>query len=299
MKHEKDIEKELSAMSQLTLNSSDKAFIKASLMSRAASTLPTKETLIVSSFNAWIWRGAISFASLVLVFVGTTYASKDSLPGEPLYLLKVNVLEEAISLSKIGPMEHTNYEIIRMENRLLELKALNTSTKEISPETLINLVSQINEHINDIDTTFSSASNEKISRREKISSLSKLSGIIKAQEKVTQNNIKFQAVNANITAAERETKNLLSQNISDFTKEELAESVNQYLSDEILKIQAQILTSTSTLEERESYMKNLYDLEEAILENDFIEAIDTLLNAEQEKAVARYLIEINEIKFED
>jgi hypothetical protein len=208
-------------------------------------------------------------------------------------------LEEAISLSKIGPMEHTNYEIIRMENRLLELKALNTSTKEISPETLINLVSQINEHINDIDTTFSSASNEKISRREKISSLSKLSGIIKAQEKVTQNNIKFQAVNANITAAERETKNLLSQNISDFTKEELAESVNQYLSDEILKIQAQILTSTSTLEERESYMKNLYDLEEAILENDFIEAIDTLLNAEQEKAVARYLIEINEIKFED
>lgn len=292
MKNETEIEQKLTSLNKVSLPESEKSAIKASLMKQAATTLPTysPSTPIVSPFNVWFVRGTVSFASFLLIFVGTAYASKDSLPGDPLYAMKVNVLEEAISLTKIERLEHTNYEIIRMENRLAELQELSRDTKLVNSDDLNAFAEQIDEHINDISETFDEIDND-ISHLEKINALSKLSSIVKAQKRVIKDNTEFESAGDDIDDAGDETSDLLGENIDNFTNEENIDVVAKYLSEEVAEMKTKVEATSTTAKQRESYKKNLLDLEEAINSRDLPEAIITILEAEQEEEVADYLDE--------
>lgn len=82
---------------------------------------PTKSIFAVSS----IWMRSVASASLALMlFIGTGYASTNSLPGEFLYPVKTNVVEELTATTKLTPLSQLEYHHKRHEVRLFELQAL-------------------------------------------------------------------------------------------------------------------------------------------------------------------------------
>lgn len=77
----------------------------------------------------WSWiltpfsKIAVSLAAVILIVTAGT-ASTDSLPGEFLYDVKVNIVEPLIGLTHTSEIEQLNYELLLLDRRLIEMKEM-------------------------------------------------------------------------------------------------------------------------------------------------------------------------------
>lgn len=76
-----------------------------------------------SMSNVWI-RGFVSVSLMLVLFVGTGYASMNSLPGERLYMVKTDVVEELTFVTKLTKLSQLEYHHELYETRLFELQTL-------------------------------------------------------------------------------------------------------------------------------------------------------------------------------
>jgi hypothetical protein len=290
MKTDKDIENLLMSGKKLSLSVHDKVSIKTTLLEHAAETLKHDVCAIPSPWTSWVTRGAVSFASLLIVFVGTAYASQGSLPGEPLYAIKVHVLEDAIALTKLDPQERAEYDVSLMERRLDELKALQEDDTAASTEELTELTDQIAEHVADVTETVN-ITNEKITHEDKIDILAKVSSVAKAQSDLADNEKDFAAIVDTVQSSEDDASDALSDAVEDFTNQKPADAVNAYLGDQIAEVSDQITASSTDPDTRDDAEQHLHDAEEALVDGDTTEAITSVLQAQQEITADKYLDE--------
>jgi hypothetical protein len=289
MKTDNDIENLLMSGNKLSLSVTEKDSIKSVLLEHASATLKHEKRAIPSPWSSWVLRGSVSFASLLIVFVGTAYASQDSLPGEPLYAMKVHVVEEMIALTKTTPEERVAYDIHLMENRLAEIKEIVRQEPETTPEDLVILTDQIDQHVTDVTTTLEEAGSDHIPHGEKIRVLAKLSGVTKAQAKIAKENPELTGVTEAIKETQESTDEALTTTIGDFVTDESAEVVNDYLSDQITDVGEYVNASTTDESSRDTVERHLYDVDEALIDNDATEAITSILEAQQEISTEEYL----------
>lgn len=107
--------------------------IKAALMAHMKANPVKQEKNFFASLMRPM-RMAVSTLSVVLVAgVGVSYAAEASLPGELLYPVKVNVMEEVVSTLKINKEAKAEYEVERAEKRLEEAIEL-AEEGELTPE---------------------------------------------------------------------------------------------------------------------------------------------------------------------
>lgn len=98
-------------------------------------------------------RGVSVAFALVLVFgVGTSYAAIGSLPGEPLYAIKVRVAEPLRSALTTSPVEKAEWEASRIAKRLEEAEVL-VAEGRLDSEKL----AQVETHINDAARKYEAA----------------------------------------------------------------------------------------------------------------------------------------------
>ncbi len=291
MKTDKDIENLLMSGKKLSLSVHDKASIKTTLLLYAEKTLKHDTRDIPSPWTSWVLRGSVSFASLLIVFMGTAYASQDSLPGEPLYAMKVHVVEEMIAFTKTTPEEQVAYDIELMEHRLDEIKEIVSQDTDVTSEDLIVLTDQIDEHVTDVTTTLESATSDHIPNGEKIRVLAKLSGVTQAQTKVAKGEPDLAEVAETIKESQESTTDAMATTIEDFVEDESALVVNEYLSDQITDVGEYVNASTTDESARDSAERHLYDVEEALVDGDTAEAIVSILEAQQEIDSEEYLDE--------
>lgn len=110
----------------INLSVSERDEMKSTLLSYARYH-GVKEKSPKKSVFVWsaMWVRSVASASLALVlFVGTGYASANSLPGEFLYPVKTNVVEELTAATKLTPLSKLEYQHERYETRLYELLTL-------------------------------------------------------------------------------------------------------------------------------------------------------------------------------
>jgi len=69
-------------------------------------------------------RAFVAVATLVLIFSGTSYASAQSLPGDLLYGLKVDVLEPIGLALQLSEEAKSNYKVSLLKKRIAELEEL-------------------------------------------------------------------------------------------------------------------------------------------------------------------------------
>lgn len=103
-----------------------------------------------------VWVRSVASTSLALVlFVGTGYVSASSLPGEFLYPVKTNVVEELTAATKLTPLDQLEYHHKRYETRLSELQTL-MDRGQISEAALGDSQTELAELAKEVDELMSS-----------------------------------------------------------------------------------------------------------------------------------------------
>lgn len=281
MKTDNEIEQLLMSGKKLSLSSHEKASIKSALLEHASQSLKYENRPIPSPWTSWVLRGSVSFASLLIMFVGTAYASQDSLPGEPLYAMKVHIVEEMIALTKIAPEERVAYDIHLMENRLEEIKEIVNQDSDTMPDNLVYLTDQVDEHVTDVITTLEETDSEIISYEDKIEVLKKLSGVAKAQVEIAKETTESTETLEALDETQESTTDAINNTVEEFIAEESTESVNEYLSDQITDVGEYVSASTTNESERDFAEYHLLDVNEALVDGDTKEAIISILEAQQ------------------
>jgi hypothetical protein len=289
MKTDKDIEQLLMSGKKLSLSTHEKALIKSTLLEHATETFKHETPAVPSLWTSWMIRSSISFASLLIVFVGTAYASNDSLPGEPLYAMKVHVVEEMISLTKTNPEERVAYDIKLMENRLVEIKEIVRNNIDIAPENLAVLTDRIDEHVSDVTITLEETSSDQIPHEEKIKMLTKLSGVTKAQIKIAQKAPELTEMAKNIEKRQESASEAVTATIEKLVAHESVANVNEYLSDQITEVGEHVNASTTDEPTRDAVERHLHDVDKALIGKDTTKAIISILEAQQEISTEEYL----------
>ncbi len=291
MKTDNEIEQLLMNGKKLSLSSHEKASIKSALLEHASQSLKHEKLSIPSPWTSWVLRGSVSFASLLIMFVGTAYASQDSLPGEPLYAMKVHVVEEMIALTKIEPSERVAYDISLMETRLAELQTLASQNVTPAQEDLAILTSQIEEHVANLTTTLETTVISEMPHEEKLEALSKLSGIAKAQTKITKDDKDLSVISETVQDTQESTSVSLNSAVKDFANDQPVESVNEYLSDQITVVGEQINASTTNEDARDFAEQHLHDVDESLMDGNMTDALISVLEAQQEIDADKYVTE--------
>ena len=289
MKTDYNIENLLMSGKKLSLSTHERATIKSSLLEHASETLKYEGQSISSPWIVWAMRGAISFASLLVVFVGTAYASQDSLPGESLYAIKVRVIEEMIAFTKVTPQDRVAYDTSLMETRLDELQALILQEETPQPEDLASVVEQINEHVTHIEDTLETTETSVMTHEEKIHTLTKVSGVAKAQAKIAQKEARFTTISEMVSNSQKSVTDARTSAVEGFVEEESTEVVGNYLSDQIIEVGEQVHTIVTNKNTRDSAERHLYDVDEALIDGDTSEALISILEAQEVMSVDAYL----------
>jgi hypothetical protein len=291
MKTDHDIENLLMSGKKFRLDETEKATVKSMLLEHAKDSIRDERTFVPSPWSSWAVRSSLSFASLLIIFVGTAYASYDSLPGEPLYVMKVHVVEEMVALTKVSPDEKVAYDTALMEKRLTELQQLIEIEKAPEPEVLKVVADQIDDHIAHATEVLETSKENELPHESKIDVLTKLSGITKAQSKIA----KQEKILAPIVSSLEETDVVASENlvstVEEFVTEGTPEEVNSYLSEQITDVGEQIQASTTDETVRDTAERHLNDVNEALIDGDTGEALLSILEAQEVIDVDVYLEE--------
>lgn len=295
MKTDNDIENLLMSKKKLTLSAQEKSTIKSVLLKRASETLKYEGRAILSPWTSWVMRGSVSFATLLIVFVGTAYASQDSIPGETLYAMKVHVFEEMIALTKVTPQDRVAYDTTLMEARLDELQVLTLQEEVPQSEDLVTVAEQISEHVTHITYTLETAKTSTMSHEEKIQALAKVSGVARAQSKVTQKETRLTAISETVTDSQESATDALSSAVEGFIEEESAEVVGDYLHGQITEVGERVNANTTRDATRDSAERHLYDVNEALIDGDTAEALISILEAQEVISVDTYLDEESDV----
>tara|TARA_B100001179_G_scaffold213040_1_gene181394 strand:+ start:1334 stop:2221 length:888 start_codon:yes stop_codon:yes gene_type:complete len=105
------------------------------------------------SFFGWstVWVRGFASASLALIlFVGTGYASASSLPGDFLYPVKTDVVEELTAATKLTALSQLEYHHERYETRLSELQVL-LDRGQISEAAIVDSRTELAELSEEVD----------------------------------------------------------------------------------------------------------------------------------------------------
>lgn len=289
MKTDTEIEQLLIKERDLSLKREEKLSIKTMLLDHAAQTLRYEKRPVVSPWMSWLTKGSMALASLLIVASGTGYASQSSLPGEPLYAVKVNMVEEMVELTKINPRDRIAYDITLMETRLSEIKEILAQDETLQSEDFEVLTDQIEEHVDECTQTLNQTENTVMTYEQKIEALTALSGVAKAQVRITQDDAELTGVSDTLEGTRKSASNALESTVEHFVDDESAEVVHDYLSDQITEVGAYIQASTTDARIRDSALRHIHDVDEALTDGDADEAVMSILEAQEVFTVHTYL----------
>lgn len=299
MKTDKDIEKLLESGKHISLSVADREQIKATLLSDARASLAHETATPRLPWFAWMFRATGMSATLLFVFLGTTYTAQQSMPGDPLYAVKVEVFEKAVGLTKTTPTERAAYDISLMETRLTELKTIAARDTPTTPRALNAVAAQIDAHVADITETIATTDETAFPNEDKITTLSKLTGVAKAQETVTAREEKLSSVRAPIRRSQNNAHDTLDKTIDAFTNDEAQETVNDFISTTLTDVDVRLHASTTRETVRKSAVRHLNEVDESLTAGDTREALRSALRADQVISVDAYIGDVEDIDTTD
>lgn len=261
--------------------------MKAALLRHAQERLKHEAPSRVSVWGLFFKLSA-SVVTLVLVFGGTAYAAQDSLPGEPLYVVKVRVLEEAIGLTYFEPSERIDYELSLMETRLDELKRLTADNATTSDAVLADVHTLINDRAEHITNVVSDS--KEIGETKQIQALADLSAVVKAHEVVAETEPELRPIARSLRTTRTHTTDALRKQVTEFADTAPKEEVTDYMNEKIDAVTEDVSAiASSTDSTREETVQHLNDADEALVDGSVGDALMSVLEAERTLNVEGYV----------
>jgi len=279
-----ETEKLLQRATSLRLTPTEHASMKEVLLAHAANTL-THETRPSWFAQGW-FKAAVPLAILCVVTGTTAYVSTESLPGERLYALKVDVIEEMIEHTKIQTDDRVAYEIDRLEIRLAEIKTLKIQG-DIDMDALNEMSEQMSEHTETV-TRAMHEDDTSFSPKERVEALSELVNVTEAQKTVMDDTASLTTLFDQVDDLNEGAEILLTDSIHTLVQESPADAEN-YLSEKLQDISEDVTDTELGEVNRTSVKQHVNDVKTALTRGDTEMAIESALKAERTIAVDEYL----------
>lgn len=311
----KELEKLIQSAKQINLSPEKKDLIRARVQDFIELTPITKQISkpILSPFVARVsisyFSKAISFALIVLIAGGSTisYASEDTLPGDTLYTVKVNVKEPLEEKLAFSPQAKLEVKTKQVEKRLTEAQTL-LQNNDTSPEKHKEVESRVEKQVEEISQTITELQ-EKGDVETILSTTSKLQPVLKAHQEalkevaensssqvneedsetetgITESSMRLMTTEISLSAVATETVVVTTTSVSTGTSES---ELKSSLADTLLKTVEKTLLQ---VEEQET--KAL----ESVAELEVNETNTELISIVTDKKVEEATKEINQIKDE-
>jgi hypothetical protein len=148
---EEELIRKMTPLRQVVLSEHERVLMKQELLTYAQFHTPAPATSPRPSATSWlathIWRvGTLVTMVVCTVMVGTGYIAQASLPGEPLYGVKVEVVEPLVGLTHIDHQAQLEYHVTLLKRRLEEVALLQTDS-ELSTSSVAEVVAVVTEHV--------------------------------------------------------------------------------------------------------------------------------------------------------
>ncbi|MEZ4194952.1 MAG: hypothetical protein R3B53_00935 [Candidatus Paceibacterota bacterium] len=272
-----DIEEKLKTGKDLQLSVEEKTSMKAFLLSQATLSLnQTPQPSPYSIFSTWQLRAFSGAFAVFVIFFSTGYLAQGSLPGDTLYPVKVNVIEEIIALTHLEPTDKVGFEIERLNTRLEELTLVSANQSE--PVDLTFFAEQVSEHVSEAVSILNAVENTDAETAEnKISLLSKLNDVTQKHEDALDDTDANPMLVEKIGESSNLTETTLTNEVDDYLETEGPETSSQYLSEAVNFITDNLDRLETS--DQDNIEKQLQDVNEAITDGDMAEAIITILEA--------------------
>jgi hypothetical protein len=232
-------------------------------------------------FPKLMWQFASGITASLILFVGVGYAAQESLPGDTLYALKVEVIEPLAGTLETTEAEKLAYHISLLERRLEEVKLL----KEENPDSVAISTEHVDEHVEGILAIVSEDADASLPEDLVLETLVKAKGITRAHDIVNEDQVP-----ASTTQEPIDKLDVAFEVAVDSFAEEHPSDALTYL-DSILEELDTSDTISSTTPMTETTKGELSNVATALEEGSIDEALSSASSIQEELLVTEYLSE--------
>lgn len=241
-----------------------------------------------STLRTYLTYGII----VILVITAATsvlfFAAKDSLPGEPLYRVKTEGIEQVQLFLKRSALSRATYNNTLLETRLKELQDLSEGEKTVSNEALTQIVSRATVHVNDTVVVVEKSS---LSFEEKIHLLVPLTDITRTMEVLVDENKELSSIETTLGDNDKVANDALENTLTVFVEAGPVERVFKVIQDETQVLAEKSKTVAFGSTAQKTIARRAEDIADALIESDFKNALSYILKAQQAIVVDEYLFD--------
>jgi len=241
-------------------------------------TSPAVRDLKPPSYT-WFAKWAVGVASVFLILGGTGYASTQSLPGEPLYGVKVSVVEPLVGLVYVNESDQLQYQISLMERRLQEMETL-YRTDVLTEGVVAVLEEQITEQAEDFKTVVTITDTTELTPEVTVEAVSNLATTLRKQNLLIEKEL-GESRSSVLDDLELRVDHLYEAEVAEFVTTKPA-AVTSYVEGLLNEVDEQVITDPSTASSSAIELHGyLEQVEETLEEGDLKGAIESAEEATQ------------------
>ena len=249
-------------------------------------TIPTNYIAGRISFKKLLIVAGILIAVLVLGTYALLRTVYNQLPGDSLYGLKTATekIFGGIQLTSSGRIDHN---IALLESRLNELNRYALGVGSSSPEQLTRIVELSDTYTKEVLNTIAADTNMAAPTR--IALLTKLNAIVRAEETLSDSVEAFSDITDTIATNEKRTGDALRTAITDFVAQNATTSIEAFIADKITTLGKSIGSIAPGSSAANAVANRISEIHEAVIDQNYKDAIVALVRAEQAIAIDGYL----------
>lgn len=204
----------------------------------------------------WTTTLGISLGIVTIVLIVGVFATANSLPGQPLYSLKIHGLEAGVQATHVRSAQKAAYQVTRMQTRLDEVKQLATQTA-VSDTALDALVESSTAHWNTLALIASTSIDSAFPKTELLTTVNEFASVAGAIEEIAENDPELVRAGDSIEDIRQDAVRLYRDRIESFVATETPETAYAYLGEQLQLVQT-VLESSSfpekTMRSSENYL---------------------------------------------
>jgi hypothetical protein len=201
----------------------------------ANSTVPkTVFTQRFNSLNAQTKRGIVIALIVFLALIVFGFIASRSLPGDALYSVKTDFIEELDAAVQWGPKSKAEFYVRRMESRLAELKAL--AQKDQLTEHVYTDFREIVEKQDQAFTAFINEEQSSFSKTEKLIAIESYTNVAAAMETLSEGDPELQELGEFMEDIRREAFNLYKDEVDRFVEQETPANIYEFIKERLTEV---------------------------------------------------------------
>lgn len=278
--------------------------LAAHINNTGASGLPSP---YMSSLHRARWSGVYALVALLVLIVPTAYAANHSLPGSPLYAIKIEVLEPVEEALALSPSRRVAATIENAENRIRETNML--LQQEDTVEEVAIASSNLSEKVAKVNRNIKTLDDKDI--KKKIDLQKDLLTVLEAYAAIVEDesSIDQATTTRNLATTADSVEDGLRDSIDSFSSTSEPEDVADEVADTIAETEDRLAEDIDEIggnedeeldeNQRKALEHALVSAQQEINEHDSAHALEILIFSNQAADVISTLNEISEDGHED